>query len=120
MVALDARRPASLRCRRSPRDPDEERRAREAQLRRDNRLAERERIEAERYCLGGWPSGAGSSRCRAGRHSVNLPLPIVKRTFTLPAEAARLAGAEAEAGEHLIGPVVLEGDQVGEAGQPPR
>jgi acyl-CoA hydrolase len=28
--------------------PDEERRAREAQLRRDNRLAERERIEADR------------------------------------------------------------------------
>jgi acyl-CoA hydrolase len=32
----------------SPETPDEERRAREAQLRRDNRLAERERIEAER------------------------------------------------------------------------
>jgi acyl-CoA hydrolase len=31
-----------------PETPDEERRAREAQLRRDNRLAERERIEAER------------------------------------------------------------------------
>jgi acyl-CoA hydrolase len=31
-----------------PQTPDEERRAREAQLRRDNRLAERERIEAER------------------------------------------------------------------------
>jgi acyl-CoA hydrolase len=31
-----------------PQGPDEERRAREAQLRRDNRLAERERIEAER------------------------------------------------------------------------
>jgi len=31
-----------------PQAPDEERRAREAQLRRDNRLAERERIEAER------------------------------------------------------------------------
>jgi acyl-CoA hydrolase len=31
-----------------PRTPDEERRAREAQLRRDNRLAERERIEADR------------------------------------------------------------------------
>ena len=32
----------------SPETPDEERRAREAQLRRDNRLAERERIEADR------------------------------------------------------------------------
>ena len=31
-----------------PQTPDEERRAREAQLRRDNRLAERERIETER------------------------------------------------------------------------
>jgi acyl-CoA hydrolase len=31
-----------------PQTPDEERRAREAQLRRDNRLAERERIEADR------------------------------------------------------------------------
>jgi acyl-CoA hydrolase len=31
-----------------PQSPDEQRRAREAQLRRDNRLAERERIEAER------------------------------------------------------------------------
>ena len=31
-----------------PQAPDEERRAREAQLRRDNRLAERQRIEAER------------------------------------------------------------------------
>jgi acyl-CoA hydrolase len=32
----------------APETPDEERRAREAQLRRDNRLVERERIEAER------------------------------------------------------------------------
>ncbi len=32
----------------APATPDEERRAREAQLRRDNRLAERERIESER------------------------------------------------------------------------
>ena len=31
-----------------PQSPDEQRRAREAQLRRDNRLAERERIDAER------------------------------------------------------------------------
>jgi acyl-CoA hydrolase len=31
-----------------PETADEERRAREAQLRRDNRLAERQRIEAER------------------------------------------------------------------------
>jgi len=32
----------------TPQTPDEQRRAREAQLRRDNRLAERERIEAGR------------------------------------------------------------------------
>ena len=32
----------------APETPDEERRTREAQLRRDNRLAERERIEADR------------------------------------------------------------------------
>ena len=32
----------------APETPDEERRAREAQLRRDNRLAEREHIEADR------------------------------------------------------------------------
>jgi acyl-CoA hydrolase len=32
----------------APETPEEHRRAREAQLRRDNRLAERERIEAER------------------------------------------------------------------------
>jgi acyl-CoA hydrolase len=32
----------------APETPDETRRAREAQVRRDNRLAERERIEAER------------------------------------------------------------------------
>jgi acyl-CoA hydrolase len=32
----------------APATPDEERRAREAQLRRDNRLAERERIETDR------------------------------------------------------------------------
>ena len=32
----------------APETPDEQRRAREAQLRRDNRLAERERIEAAR------------------------------------------------------------------------
>jgi acyl-CoA hydrolase len=32
----------------APETPDEERRAREAQLRRDNRLAEREKIEADR------------------------------------------------------------------------
>jgi acyl-CoA hydrolase len=48
MVALDEEgRPTQV----PPVEPqarDEERRAREAQLRRDNRLAERERIEAER------------------------------------------------------------------------
>ena len=48
MVALDDDgRPTAVPPIR-PESPDEERRAREAQLRRDNRLAERERIEAER------------------------------------------------------------------------
>jgi acyl-CoA hydrolase len=48
MVALDDEgRPAAVPAIESQ-TPDEERRAREAQLRRDNRLAERERIEAER------------------------------------------------------------------------
>jgi acyl-CoA hydrolase len=48
MVALDEDgRPAPIPPI-APESPDEERRAREAQLRRDNRLAERERIDAER------------------------------------------------------------------------
>ena len=48
MVALDDEgRPAAVPGI-EPQTPDEQRRAREAQLRRDNRLAERERIEAER------------------------------------------------------------------------
>ena len=48
MVALDDEgRPASVPGV-SPETPDERRRAREAQLRRDNRLAERRSIEAER------------------------------------------------------------------------
>jgi acyl-CoA hydrolase len=48
MVALDEEgRPAQVPAVK-PQTPDEERRAREAQLRRDNRLAERERIEAGR------------------------------------------------------------------------
>jgi acyl-CoA hydrolase len=48
MVALDEDgRPAAVPPI-APETPDEERRAREAQLRRDNRLAERERIEAGR------------------------------------------------------------------------
>ncbi len=48
MVALDDEgRPASVPGV-SPETPDEQRRAREAQLRRDNRLAERRSIEAER------------------------------------------------------------------------
>jgi len=48
MVALDDEgRPAPVPAI-EPQSPDEQRRAREAQLRRDNRLAERERIEAER------------------------------------------------------------------------
>jgi acyl-CoA hydrolase len=48
MVALDEEgRPAPVPPV-APETPDEERRAREAQLRRDNRLAERERIESGR------------------------------------------------------------------------
>jgi acyl-CoA hydrolase len=48
VVALDDEgRPAPVPAI-EPQSPDEQRRAREAQLRRDNRLAERERIEAER------------------------------------------------------------------------
>jgi acyl-CoA hydrolase len=48
MVALDEEgRPAPVPPI-APEAPDEQRRAREAQLRRDNRLAERERIEAGR------------------------------------------------------------------------
>ena len=48
MVALDEEgRPVAVPPI-TPETRDEERRAREAQLRRDNRLAERERIEAER------------------------------------------------------------------------
>jgi acyl-CoA hydrolase len=48
MVALDEDgRPAAVPPI-APENRDEERRAREAQLRRDNRLAERERIEADR------------------------------------------------------------------------
>ena len=48
MVALDEDgRPASV-PRVEPETPDEQRRAREAQLRRDNRLGERRSIEAER------------------------------------------------------------------------
>jgi acyl-CoA hydrolase len=48
MVALDDEgRPAGVPPV-EPDTPDEKRRAREAQLRRDNRLAERERIEADR------------------------------------------------------------------------
>jgi acyl-CoA hydrolase len=48
MVALDEEgRPTAVPAL-EPETPDEQRRAREAQLRRDNRLAERARIEAER------------------------------------------------------------------------
>ena len=48
MVALDEDgRPATVPGV-APETPDEQRRAREAQLRRDNRLAERERIESGR------------------------------------------------------------------------
>jgi acyl-CoA hydrolase len=48
MVALDEEGKPTQVPPIEPETPDEQRRAREAQLRRDNRLAERERIEAER------------------------------------------------------------------------
>jgi len=48
MVALDEEGKPTQVPPVEPETPDEQRRAREAQLRRDNRLAERERIEAER------------------------------------------------------------------------
>jgi acyl-CoA hydrolase len=48
MVALDDERQPTQVPPLDPQTPDEQRRAREAQLRRDNRLAERARIEAER------------------------------------------------------------------------
>jgi acyl-CoA hydrolase len=48
MVALDEHGRPSPVPPLTPEHPDEVRRAREAQLRRDNRLAERARIEAER------------------------------------------------------------------------
>ena len=48
MVALDDERRPTQVPPLAPETPDEQRRAREAQLRRDNRLAERARIEAER------------------------------------------------------------------------
>jgi acyl-CoA hydrolase len=48
MVALDEEGKPTQVPPVEPQAPDQERRAREAQLRRDNRLAERERIEAER------------------------------------------------------------------------
>jgi acyl-CoA hydrolase len=48
MVALDEEGKPTQVPPLEPETPDEERRAREAQLRRDNRLTERERIEAER------------------------------------------------------------------------
>ena len=46
----------------APETPDEQRRAREAQLRRDNRLAERERIETERGGLDGRSERVGVRR----------------------------------------------------------
>jgi acyl-CoA hydrolase len=48
MVALDEEGKPTPVPAVEPQTPDEQRRAREAQLRRDNRLAERERIELER------------------------------------------------------------------------
>ena len=48
MVALDEEGQPAAVPPIAPETPDEERRAREAQLRRDNRLAERERIQSER------------------------------------------------------------------------
>ena len=54
MVALDADGQPALIPALAPDSPDAERRAREAQMRRDNRLAERAQITAER---GGHPEG---------------------------------------------------------------
>lgn len=48
MVALDAEGQPALIPAIAPDTPDAERRAREAQMRRDNRLAEREQLSAER------------------------------------------------------------------------
>jgi acyl-CoA hydrolase len=48
MVALDDEGRPTVVPPIAPETPDEQRRAREAQLRRDNRLGERERIETER------------------------------------------------------------------------
>ena len=48
MVALDAEGQPAPVPGIAPETPDEQRRAREAQLRRDNRLSEREQITAER------------------------------------------------------------------------
>jgi acyl-CoA hydrolase len=48
MVALDAEGQPAMIPAIAPETPDEQRRAREAQLRRDNRLIEREQITAER------------------------------------------------------------------------
>ena len=48
MVALDAEGQPVAVPPVAPETPDEERRAREAQLRRDNRLAERDQITADR------------------------------------------------------------------------
>ena len=59
----------------APETPDEIRRAREAQLRRDTRLAERQRIEQERTALG--LDGAAPAASGSWSHSVNLPLRIV-------------------------------------------
>jgi acyl-CoA hydrolase len=53
MVALDEQRQPTQVPPLAPDTPDEQRRAREAQLRRDNRLAERAGIEAERAKGGG-------------------------------------------------------------------
>jgi acyl-CoA hydrolase len=60
MVALDDEgNPATVPALR-PETTQEQRRAREAQLRRDNRLAERQRIEAAREAGAGSPSGGSS------------------------------------------------------------
>ena len=69
MVALDEEGRPSAVPEVAPETPDEQRRAREAQLRRDNRLAERERIEAEPAALGR-PAGSdqtGPARRRRSR-----------------------------------------------------
>ncbi len=83
MVALDEeRRPASVPSV-APETSDEKRRAREAQLRRDNRLAERRSIEAERV-----------RACRPSRRGWSFT-PRMRSETTHPAERRSIEGDRA-------------------------